>query len=41
LRNKKCKVTDIWLAGTNFKRQSALAATLERKYGGRKPAPKR
>jgi len=38
-RDRKRKVTDIWLAGTNFKKESALAATLERKYGARKRAP--
>jgi len=37
-RDRKRKVTDIWLAGTNFKKESALAATLERKYGARKRA---
>jgi CubicO group peptidase (beta-lactamase class C family) len=35
LRNKKRKVTDIWLAGTNIKSENAFAATLERKYGSR------
>jgi hypothetical protein len=35
LRDKR-GVTGIWLAGTNFKRESALAATLERRYGRRK-----
>jgi CubicO group peptidase (beta-lactamase class C family) len=36
LRDKKRKVTDIWLGGTNFKPERVLAATLERKYGSRK-----
>jgi hypothetical protein len=37
VRNKRRKVTDVWLGGTNFKREGAHAATLERKYGTRKP----
>ena len=41
LRDKRRKVTDVWLGGTNLKRESALAATLERKYGKRKRSPKR
>jgi hypothetical protein len=39
-RDKRRKVTDIWLAGTNFKKQRALTATLERKYGTRKRGKK-
>jgi hypothetical protein len=31
-------ITDIWLAGKNLKKESALATTLRRKYGVRKRA---
>ncbi|MBV8923844.1 MAG: beta-lactamase family protein [Bradyrhizobium sp.] len=31
-RNKSGKVTDIWLAGANFKTERALAAEIERRY---------
>src|SRR5262249_19787448 len=34
-------VTDVWLGGTNLKRESMLAATLTRKYGKQKRSPKR
>jgi CubicO group peptidase (beta-lactamase class C family) len=40
-RDKRRRITDIWLAGTNLKREGALAATLERKYGSRRRASKR
>jgi CubicO group peptidase (beta-lactamase class C family) len=40
-RNKAGKVTDIWLAGSNLKREGALAAELERRYGPRKRRPTR
>ncbi|HEY2248395.1 MAG TPA: serine hydrolase domain-containing protein [Bradyrhizobium sp.] len=40
VRGKRA-ITDIWLAGRNFKRQSALGATLKRKYGAHKQAAKR
>ena len=38
-RNKSGNVTDIWLAGANFKPEKALAAEMERRYarGSRKP----
>jgi CubicO group peptidase (beta-lactamase class C family) len=41
VRDKRRKVTDIWLGGANFKRESALAATLERRYGTRKRGAKK
>lgn len=34
-RGKRRKVTDIWLGGTNFKREKTLAATLTQKYRSR------
>jgi CubicO group peptidase (beta-lactamase class C family) len=35
-RNKADRITDIWLAGANYKREKALAAELERRYAPRK-----
>jgi CubicO group peptidase (beta-lactamase class C family) len=32
-RNKSGKVTDIWLAGANFKTEGAISAEIERRYG--------
>jgi len=40
VRGKRA-ITDLWLAGRNFKRQSALGATLKSKYGAPKQAAKR
>ena len=40
-RNKAGKVTDIWLAGANVKREKVLAAEMERKYGAKEPRAKR
>jgi CubicO group peptidase (beta-lactamase class C family) len=40
-RNKSGRVTDIWLAGGNLKREKALAAEFERRYGHRKHRPAR
>ena len=31
-RNKKGKVVDLWLGGSNFKPEKVLAAQMERKY---------
>lgn len=41
VRDKRRKVTDVWLGGTNFKRESALAATLEKRYDARKRGAKK
>jgi CubicO group peptidase (beta-lactamase class C family) len=41
VRDKRRRITDIWLAGTNFKQEKALTARLERKYGTRKRNAKR
>jgi len=41
LRNKRRKITDIWLAGTDFKAERVLAASLESRYGAGKRRPKR
>jgi hypothetical protein len=40
-RNKTGRVTDIWLAGGNLKREKALAAEIERRYGQRRRHPAR
>ncbi|SHL71352.1 CubicO group peptidase, beta-lactamase class C family [Bradyrhizobium lablabi] len=40
-RNKAGRVTDIWLAGSNLKREKILAAEMERRYGPRKARPAR
>ena len=36
MRNKRGEVSDIWLAGSNLKRENALAAEIERRYAPRK-----
>jgi CubicO group peptidase (beta-lactamase class C family) len=40
-RDKRRRIADVWLGGTNFKRQGALATTLERKYSARKRGAKK
>ena len=35
VRNKRGAVSEIWLAGSNLKRENALAAELERRYAPR------
>jgi hypothetical protein len=35
VRNRNGAVSEIWLAGSNLKRQNALAAELERRYAPR------
>ncbi len=40
-RDKRRRITEVWLGGTSFKRQGALATTLERKYGTRKRGMKK
>jgi hypothetical protein len=35
VRNRSGAVSDIWLAGSNLKRENALAAELERRYAPR------
>jgi CubicO group peptidase (beta-lactamase class C family) len=40
VRDKRRRITDIWLGGRNLKRESALAATLTRRYGKRKRSSK-
>jgi hypothetical protein len=36
VRNKRGAVSDIWLAGSNLKRESALAAEIARRYAPRR-----
>ena len=36
VRNKAGSITEVWLAGSNLKREKAVAAELERRYGPRR-----
>ena len=36
VRNKRGAVSDIWLAGSNLRRENALAAEIDRRYAPRR-----